>query len=465
MRRILLVAIVLCGTAGLVGCSGGDGGRSEVGDAVVPAVPGPFPVGITSFDLVDPSRSVPATPVQPGAPARAMSVRVWYPAVAPSPEQLRDDDFSSVPDPSPRFDAPPATGSGPFPLIVFSHGLGEVPASYGDLLQSWAAAGFVVAAPRFPLSSGESPGVPDAGDVGNQPGDVSFVITRAIEMSASAEGRALAGMIDAERVGVAGHSNGGVTTAGLIARSCCVDPRIDAAIIIAGTSQLLPGWTFDWTRTPPVLVIHGEDDIIIPVAEGRRLFDDLRAPKGLLTLLDTDHGSFLFRDSDAFPVTVAASVDFWRGYLLGDAAAIAALPGDGEPGVATMEFIDADGPAPVAPPTDTSPRARRATAQPSSALRDGQRVRVTWSGFLPGRVVTVVQCSDGGRDGVASCDMVTGAVLRANPTGEGSADVVVRTGRVGNGTCSAAADDCIILVNDATSLDEDATIRIPLSFG
>ena len=34
MRRILLVAIVLCGAAGLVGCSGGDGGRVEVGDTV-----------------------------------------------------------------------------------------------------------------------------------------------------------------------------------------------------------------------------------------------------------------------------------------------------------------------------------------------------------------------------------------------------------------------------------------------
>ena len=423
-----------------------------------------FPVGITSFTFVDERRPTPANAVQPGAPSRKIAVRVWYPAVAPSADEVRDNDFASVPDPSPMFDAPPATGAGPFPLIVFGHGLGGVPALYGDVLESWAAAGFVVAAPAFPLSNEDSPGGADGGDVSNQPGDVSAVITRALELSASAEGRALAGMIDGDHVGVAGHSNGGITTAGMIGQSCCFDDRVDAAIIISGTSQLFPGGEFDWSRTPPLLVIHGEQDALIPLDEGKRIFNNARAPKGLLTLLGIDHGSFLVRDSKAFAITVKASLDFWKGYLTSDAKAIAALPDDQEPRLATMVFLDA-GDEPVTIELSQPPMPlRSASATPTTNLRDGQRVRVTWSGFIPGRVVNIVQCSGMGRDSSASCNLVTGKILQPDPSGSGSLDLDIVVGQVGNGRCDATTTDCVIVVNDASLQEEDANIRIPLTF-
>ncbi len=423
-----------------------------------------FPVGISSFTFVDESRPTPANATQPGSPTRTLSVRVWYPAVAPSADEARDDDFSSVPDPSPSFDAPPATGAGPFPLIVFGHGLGGVPAVYGDLLESWAAAGFVVAAPAFPLSNENSPGGPDAGDVSNQPGDVSAVITEALALSSSAEGRVLAGMIDGEHIGVAGHSNGGITTAGLIGQSCCFDDRVDAAIIIAGTSQLFPGGTFDWSRTPPLLVMHGEDDTLIPLDEGKRLFNNARSPKGLFTLLGIDHGSFLVRDSKAFPITVKTSLDFWNGYLKLDASAVAALPNDHEPGVATMTFVSEDNDDVTVELSESKMLSRSASVEPSTNLRNGQLVRVTWSGFIPGRVVNVVQCSDGGRGSSASCNLVMGKILQPNPTGSGSLDLEIVVGRVGDGRCDSTAADCVIVVNDASLQDEDANIRIPLTF-
>jgi len=301
--------------------------------------PGTFPVGITSFTFVAESRATQADASQPGQQSRTLQVRVWYPAVTPITELIQDDDFASIPDPTPQFNAPPATGSGPFPLIVFGHGLGTEPAQYGDLLATWAAAGYVVAAPAFPLSGENAPGVADAGDVANQLGDISAVITHAISLSSSADGRALAGMIDGERVGVAGHSNGGITIAGLIGQSCCVDERVDAAIIIAGMSQLLPGRTFDWSRTPPLLIVHGENDTVIPYDEGVRLFKSARSPKGLLTLIDSDHNSYLFSDSSAFPITAKATLDFFNGYVKSDAAAIAALPDDQKSGVASMTFV------------------------------------------------------------------------------------------------------------------------------
>ena len=107
---------------------------------------------------------------------------------------------------------------------------------------------------------------------------------------------------------------------------------------------------------------------------------------------------------------------------------------------------------------------RAATAIPSTSLRDGQTVRVSWSGFLPGRVVTVAQCSGGGLGGVSSCDLVTGQVLHDDPTGSGSLELEIVTGRVGNGYCDSDHADCVIIVNDASLQDEDANIRIPMTF-
>ena len=425
---------------------------------------GAFPVGITSFSFVDDSRSTPANDAQPGSRTRSLEVRVWYPAVAPSADQAQDDDFASIPDPTPMFNAPPATGSGPFPLIVFSHGLSALPADYGDLLAAWASAGYVVAAPKFPLSSREAPGGADAADVANQPGDVSAVIRYATQLSASAAGRQLAGMIDGDRVGVAGHSNGGITTAGIVGDRCCHDASVSAAVILSGTSQVFPNGGEDWSQNPPLLVVHGEKDTLVPVDAGIRLFNSARAPKGLLRLLDADHATFVVSSSPSFPVTVRATVDFWNGYLKGDVASIDALPDDQQKGIATMDFI--------VDPTDdsqvelTTPAMgdRKASVTPSTGLRDGQTVKVSWSGFLPGRVINIVQCSGGGLGSSASCNLVTGKILQPDPTGEGSLELQIVEGQVGTGMCDSTTVDCVIVVNDASLPDEDANLRIPISF-
>ena len=462
MAAKVLSALVCLVVVAATSCSSsGSGTKDAVASNAGAAT---YPVGITSFTVVDSSRPTPANAAQSGKPSRTLPVRVWYPAVAPNAESARDDDFASIADPSPQFDAPPATGSGPFPLIVFSHGLGALPAMYGDLLSSWASAGFVVAAPAFPLSNQDAPGGADAGDVSNQPGDVSAVITEAIRLSSTAEGRALAGMIDAERVGVAGHSNGGITTAGIIGQSCCHDSRVDAAIIIAGTSQLFPGGTFDWTQTPPLLIVHGENDTLIPIDEGRRIFNNARTPKGLFTVLGGDHTTYVLRDSKAFPITAKATLDFWKGYLKADTAAIVQLPSDQQDGIATMTF-EAD-PTKTASVELTTPSmgSREATVTPSTNLRNGQTVRVSWKGFLPGKVVNVVQCAEGGRGSSAACNLVTGKILQPDPTGSGSLELQIVVGQVGNGICDADHSDCVITVNDASLQDDDANIRIPITF-
>jgi predicted dienelactone hydrolase len=61
------------------------------------------------------------------------------------------------------------TGRGPHPLVVFAHGFALSPGTYGRLLDAWAVAGYVVAAPIFPLTNSAAPGGPNESDLINHP--------------------------------------------------------------------------------------------------------------------------------------------------------------------------------------------------------------------------------------------------------------------------------------------------------
>lgn len=57
----------------------------------------------------------------------------------------------------------------PLPLIVFGHGFATTPGMYARLLDAWARAGYVVAAPLFPVENANAPGSPDESDLINRP--------------------------------------------------------------------------------------------------------------------------------------------------------------------------------------------------------------------------------------------------------------------------------------------------------
>src|SRR6478672_3350098 len=101
----------------------------------------------------------------------------------------------------------PATGR-LHPLVAFAHGFALTPADYASLLEAWAAAGYVVAAPVFPRTGTHAPGGPTEADLVNQPRDLSFVITRLLAMSGRSTG-VLSHEIDASRIAVVGQSDGG----------------------------------------------------------------------------------------------------------------------------------------------------------------------------------------------------------------------------------------------------------------
>lgn len=73
------------------------------------------------------------------------------------------------------------------------------------------------------------------------------------------------------KVGLVGFSNGGILASGAVA----LDPKIAAAVIYYGT----PPWPLrrQVRHYPPLLILHGDADRIIPVDAGRELAKDAQA--------------------------------------------------------------------------------------------------------------------------------------------------------------------------------------------
>ena len=448
------MAILVAGTIA-AGCSGG----STATTSTVAATPTAtvtqrvHAVGLVTDAFVDTTRSTVAWGPDPASPTRTLVTTIWYPATG-SP---------ALP---PRVGAAPDPRHGGYPLIVFAHGLGSDPLQYQRLLSYWAAAGFVVAAPQFPLTNDHTKGGPDAGDVVNQPGDMSFVITSVVKASAGTDG-ILAGMVDPLEIGAAGHSNGAITTLGLIANSCCRDRRVKAAVVMAGDDVAFPGGTYDLADTPPLLLVHGTADELLPYTLAIGMFNAARGPKGLVTVEGGDHESAAGLVASSSSSVLRATTDFFSAYLGNDRTALAHIAGDGQRGVTAVRFAPKHGSTATIPLPPTPKRDLHAAAAPSTDLMDGQEVTVRWSGYTPGKVVNILQCAPTvvQSNSSSACDFANAKILTPDPAGHGSVQLKVVTGTVGSGVCNSSHPGCLIVVNDASSTAPTASVRIPISFG
>jgi predicted dienelactone hydrolase len=271
-------------------------------------------VGERLETFVDHTRPTDENGTAPGKPDRTLETVVFYPAEGP-------------PGGDPVKDATARSEGGPFPLVVFSHGFTAHGDVYRNLVRWWAAAGYVVAAPTFPLTSGRSPGGPKLADYRNQPADVSFVLDEMLRINRD-PAHPLGGTMDASRIGVAGHSLGGLTTFGVAFNECCVDKRIKAAIPMSGLRLPFGGSKYFPTGVnTPVLIIHGDQDSTVPVTQGRTAFADAHAPKYLLLLHGEDHviPFVTGRATPAGSLVIDGSIDFLDRYLKGRDDGIARL--------------------------------------------------------------------------------------------------------------------------------------------
>jgi dienelactone hydrolase len=226
-------------------------------------------------------------------------------------------------------DAVPLTSAGPFPLVVFGPGFAETPTVYERLLDAWVRAGYVVAAPLFPLTQKHVPGGRREADLINQPGDMSFVISRMLSENDLAASF-LYGLIDPSLVAVAGQSDGAATALAVAFDPAFADPRIDAAIILSGAELDSIDDTIPFpTRGPALLATQGSSDTINEPSATHRYFNLAPSPKFLLTLLGATHLPPYTTQEPYLGVVEQVTIAFLDHFLLHEHATLERMRGAG----------------------------------------------------------------------------------------------------------------------------------------
>jgi dienelactone hydrolase len=290
---------------------------------LAPTRPGraPFAVGERVVRFVDPTRLVrfPGRTPQP----RSLVTLIRYPADgAAAGNDVRD--------------AAPARRAGPFPLVIFGHGFAVTPGPYSRLLQAWARAGYIVAAPLFPLENATAPGGPNESDLVNQPRDMSVVITRLLQAGAE-RGSFWHGLIAANQIAVSGQSDGGETALAVAYDHRFLDRRVRAAVILSG-AQIPGAGTFDFPApSPPLLATQGTADTINPPSFTHAFFDIAPRPKYLLTMLGARHLAPYTAEQPQLRIVERVTTAFLDRYLKRARGAVREMSAAGDvPGVSML---------------------------------------------------------------------------------------------------------------------------------
>ena len=225
----------------------------------------PGPAQVLQYDetFIDKSRPSQANGDYRGDPARRLEGTVWYPA---------------------------SDTQGPYPLIVYSHGFSSNKDGGAYLAKHLASLGYVVVAVNYPLTFWGAPGGPNVKDVVNQPADVSFLIDTLLAQSKISR-HVLEGMVDGSRIGVTGISLGGLTTELVTYHPDMRDPRIGAALSIAGPTALFAPVFFERVDVP-FMMLSGDIDALVPHASNAApVLEKIRGSQ-LVTLVNASHTGF-----------------------------------------------------------------------------------------------------------------------------------------------------------------------------
>ena len=273
--------------------------------ATVTAARAETPVGLADLHVAD--------------AGRPLTGFVWYPA-QPGGTATRLGDTRTLVGTSVVRGAP--VGAGVFPLVVLSHGLGGNALNQNWLATDLAAHGMIVAAVNHPGTTSDDVTAQGLETLWNRPADVSRTISEVVGDPAFAT------HLDAHRIAVIGHSLGGYTALAIggvqvtdAMRSYCADhtddgcaevPRevlshlVDDRFIashrdprVVAVVAMAPGLTPAMTAKTlaavpvPVLLIAGGHDVVIPVADVRRVAAELPASARYAELPDAAHYDFL----------------------------------------------------------------------------------------------------------------------------------------------------------------------------
>ena len=271
------------------------------GDTALPYVePGPYPVGVV--ELTD--GEVPITVFYPGLegseagqPPATYDLRKWL----PPGEAAKVAGLPIFTMPAYEGLPPADPDGGPYPLVLFSHGLAGYRLQSSFLTSHLASWGFVVAAVEHPYRNltavfGDLSafaallGTDDSPDVGQLLGAIDVVQT-----ASAAPTGPLAGLaVDTTRVGAVGHSLGGFAVF-----AAARDPRITSYVAFAfpvGGSFVEPTTPPTASGAPPpekpALLVAGSADVIAPLPRVEAAYAALPAPKRLAILEGMTHLGF-----------------------------------------------------------------------------------------------------------------------------------------------------------------------------
>jgi len=276
---------------------------------------GPWRVGVVTAHFVDPSRPAPAR--TGGGNGRVLDTVIEYPI---------EGDPAAPPAPG----GPAPAAGGPFPLVVFVHGFDVTPTTYAALTEAWARAGYVVASPAFPGEVGGQDGATED-DLPNEPADVRFVIS-----AMTAAGGPVRSAVDASRIAVAGHSDGGEVAAGVGLDRCCADPRVRATIVMSGAELGIPGGGYAGVAHAPALVIQSDGDEVNDPANAVQLYNDSPGQMWYLDLVGGRHLEPFLGTDPHWAIVPAVTTDFLDLELKGGAGRLtrferdAIVPGQGK---------------------------------------------------------------------------------------------------------------------------------------
>ncbi len=225
--------------------------------------PGTFGIIDRPFQVIDKSRPTSANNDFEGTDQRILEGRIWFPS-----------DNSAA----------------PYPLIAYSHGFMSRHAEADYLAEFLVSHGYVIVAVDYPLTHFFAPGGPNVRDVINQPEDITFIIDRILARNAD-EGDELFGMIDPNRIAAAGLSLGGLTTTLVAYHKYLRDPRLKAAISIAGPSEFLGPKFFETSDMPFMMVAADTDAMVLHEANAAPILG--KVPGSLLaTIKNGSHTGF-----------------------------------------------------------------------------------------------------------------------------------------------------------------------------
>lgn len=251
----------------------------------------------------------------PGSEAEGpLTVGVWYPTVS-TPEEFT---YGGPTKGNVAIDGKPDTASGPYPLLVFSHGYGGFGFSAVFLTESLAARGWIVVAPDHHdkysagrMRTGRVRGMDKRGSLtfvkelsSSTHADRSKYLYRVHEIEAAIqeilEHPRFKNLIDPKRIAVGGHSFGGYTALGVTGTiKEKHDPRVKAALLFStGAGGYLYSEAELKSVSIPTMLLIGQkerkqkrgDKTMLEVSE--KIFNNVASPKYFLEVKGANHFTF-----------------------------------------------------------------------------------------------------------------------------------------------------------------------------